>query len=230
MGIHFSTYYRWKRQLDRHGLEILAQSPAAMCCCPRSSGRRCAFSPPPRSSTWPRPSMPATRRRCSWAPTAACGSGAGRLRPSRVDPRAGAVIVAVILTEVKGKLIAGPAQDARRPVDRGLPPFVVHELKVILPPRSGPAATASPLPVGGRCGFRAFGRAFGCRRPRRPACRACASTTFATPPWRSGSPPARRPRRSPYARVHLSQLHPGPLRPPDDPRPVAEGRCHPVRD
>jgi transposase len=27
MGIHFSTYYRWKRQLDHHGPEILAQSP-----------------------------------------------------------------------------------------------------------------------------------------------------------------------------------------------------------
>jgi integrase len=27
MGIHSSTYYRWKRQLDRHGPEILTQSP-----------------------------------------------------------------------------------------------------------------------------------------------------------------------------------------------------------
>ncbi len=27
MGIHPSTYYRWKRQLDRHGPEILAQRP-----------------------------------------------------------------------------------------------------------------------------------------------------------------------------------------------------------
>ena len=27
MGIHPSTYYRWKRQLDRHGPEILGQSP-----------------------------------------------------------------------------------------------------------------------------------------------------------------------------------------------------------
>jgi transposase-like protein len=27
IGIHPSTYYRWKRQLDRHGPEILAQSP-----------------------------------------------------------------------------------------------------------------------------------------------------------------------------------------------------------
>ena len=45
------------------------------------------------------------------------GSWVG-LRPSRVDLLAGAVTVAVILTEVKGKLIAGPAQDARRPADR----------------------------------------------------------------------------------------------------------------
>ena len=28
MGIHSSTHYRWKRQLDRHGPEILTQSPS----------------------------------------------------------------------------------------------------------------------------------------------------------------------------------------------------------
>jgi transposase-like protein len=31
MGIHPSTCYRWKRQLDRHGPEILPQTPAATC-------------------------------------------------------------------------------------------------------------------------------------------------------------------------------------------------------
>jgi transposase-like protein len=29
MGIHPSTYYRWKRQLDRHGPEILRPGNAA---------------------------------------------------------------------------------------------------------------------------------------------------------------------------------------------------------
>jgi hypothetical protein len=28
MAIHPWTYYRWKRQLNRHGPEILAQAPA----------------------------------------------------------------------------------------------------------------------------------------------------------------------------------------------------------
>ena len=70
MGIDSSTYYRWKRQLDRHG-------PVA----------------------------------CGWASW--LGSAKGL-----VDLLVGAVTVAEILTEVKGKLIAGPARDARRPSDR----------------------------------------------------------------------------------------------------------------
>jgi hypothetical protein len=39
------------------------------------------------------------------------------LRQGRVDRLVGAVTVAEILTEVKGKLIAGPAQAACRPSD-----------------------------------------------------------------------------------------------------------------
>jgi hypothetical protein len=70
MGIDSSTYYRWKRQLDRHG-------PVA----------------------------------CGWASWPGSAKGL-------VDLLVGAVTVAEILTEVKGKLIAGPARDARRPSDR----------------------------------------------------------------------------------------------------------------
>jgi integrase len=122
------------------------------------------------------------------------------LRPSRVDLLAGAVTVAEILTEVKGKLIVGPPKTraGRRIV--GLPPFVVRELEAHLAAVQRPSSHVFTAPGGDRCGSRAFGRAFGCQRPRRPATRGCASTTFATPPWRCGSPPARRPKRSPCAR------------------------------
>jgi hypothetical protein len=71
MGIDSFTYYRWKRQLDRHG-------PVA----------------------------------CGWASWPGSAKG-------RIDLPVGAAAVAEILTEVvKGKLIAGPAQDARWPSDR----------------------------------------------------------------------------------------------------------------
>jgi integrase len=55
--------------------------------------------------------------------------GLAGLRPSRVDLLAGAVTMAETLTEVKGKLIAGPPKTraGRRTV--GLPPFVVRELE-----------------------------------------------------------------------------------------------------
>jgi hypothetical protein len=190
-------YYRWKRQLDRHGPEILAQSPCRNVPLPKIEREEMRFLTPPRSSTWPRPFMPATGRWCSWVPTAVCGSGAGWAPPSRVDLLAGAVTVAEILTEVQGKLIAGPPKTraGRRTV--GLPRFVVRE------PEAHPAAAQRPgshvftAAGGDRCGSRAFGRALGCRRPGQPACRACACTIFATPPWRCGSPPVRRPRRSP---------------------------------
>jgi hypothetical protein len=144
------------------------------------------------------------------------------LRQSRVDLLAGAVTVAETPTEVKGKLIAGPPKTraGRRTV--GLPPFVVRELEAHLAAAQRPSSHVFTAPGGDRCGSRAFGRALGCRLPRQPA---CASTTFATPPWRCGSPPARRPRRSPCAGAHLGQLHPEPPRPPDDP---PAGRRGPV--
>jgi hypothetical protein len=221
MGDPFLDVYRWKRQLDRHGPEILTQSPpAATCRCPRSSGRRCAFSPPPRSSTWPRPFMPATGRWCLWAPTAPADRGLAGLRPSRVDLLAGAVTVAETLTEVKGKLIAGPPKTraGRRTV--GLPPFVVRDWRHICRRR----VARQPRLHRPRCGplrvpgFRARSWV---PAPRQPTCRACTSTIFATPSWRCGSPPAPRPRRSPcggHTSVSLTLDRWGP---PDDPRPVA---------
>jgi hypothetical protein len=199
MGIHPSTYYRWKRQLDRHGPEILAQAPAATCRCRRLNGRRCAFSPrrdrrPARGHSCPLPGAGVRGR----LRRLRIGGLAG-FRPSRVDLLAGAVTMAETLTEVKGKLIAGPSKTraGRRTV--GLPPFVVRELETHLAAAQRPGSHVFTAAGGGRCGSRAFGRALGCRLPRQPACRACASTTFATPPWRCGSPPARRPRRSPCA-------------------------------
>jgi hypothetical protein len=101
-------------------------------------------------------------------------------------------------SRVKGKLIAGPPKTraGRRTV--GLPPFVTRELEEHLAAAQRPRSHIVTAPGGGPLrGPRAFGRALGCRLPRQPA---CASTTFATPPWRCGSPPARRPRRSPCAR------------------------------
>jgi hypothetical protein len=62
MGIHFWTSYRWKRQLDWHGPEILAQSPCRNVPLPKSEREEMRFLTPPRSSTWPRPFMPATGR------------------------------------------------------------------------------------------------------------------------------------------------------------------------
>jgi integrase len=69
--------------------------------------------------------------------------------------------VAEILTEVKGKLIAGPPKTraGRRP--SSCRPSSSMSWRHILPPRSGPAATSLPLPVRGRCGSQAFERAFG---------------------------------------------------------------------
>jgi hypothetical protein len=230
MGIHPWTYYRWKRQLHRHGPEILAQAPAATCRCRRLNGRRCAFSPPPRSLTWPRPFMPATGHWCSWAPTAPADRGAGRAppKPGRSAGRGGHR--GRDLTEVKGKLIAGPPKTraGRRTV--GLPPFVVRGLEEHLAAAQRPGSHGFTAAGGGRCGSRAFGRALGCRLPRQPACRACASTTSATPPWRCGSPPARRPRRSPCAGHTSVSFTLDRYGPQTIPQPVAGGRCHPVRD
>jgi hypothetical protein len=182
-----------------------AKPPAATCRCPRSSGRRCAFSPrrdrrpcrghpcpPPGAGVRGRLRRPADRRagRAPPKPSRSAGRGGHRGRD---------------LTEVKGKLIAGKliagppkTRAGRRTV--GLPPFVVHDLEEHLAAAQRPSSHVFTAPGGAAAGLRAFGRARGCRLPGQPPCRACASTTFATPPWRCGSPPARRPRRSPCGR------------------------------
>jgi transposase-like protein len=51
MGIHTSTYYRWKRQLDRHGPEILGQSPCRNVPLPKIEREEMRFLTPPRSLT-----------------------------------------------------------------------------------------------------------------------------------------------------------------------------------
>jgi hypothetical protein len=145
--------------------------------------------------------MPATGRRVSVGAYGGLRIGelAG-LRQSRVDLPATAVTVAEILTEVKGKLIAGPPKTraGRRTV--GLPLFVVHELQAHLAAAQRPSSHIFTAPGGGPLRVLGFRARLGCRRPRRPACKAYASTTFATPPWRCGSPPAGRLWRSPCGR------------------------------
>jgi hypothetical protein len=227
MGIHPSTYYRWKRQLDRHGPEILAQSPCRNVPLPKIEREEMPFSPPPRSSTWPRRSTPASGHWCSSAPTPACGSdswpGYARAEPTcwpgrspwpRSSPRSRQT------NRRPPKTRAG-----RRTV--GLPPFVVHELEAHLAAAQRPSNHVFTAPRWGHCGSRAFGRVLGCRLPTQPA---CASTIFATRPWRCGSPPARRPRRSPCAGHTSVSFTLDRYGHQTIPWPVAEGRCHPVRD
>jgi integrase len=78
------------------------------------------------------------------------------LRPSRVDLLAGAVTVAEILTEVNGKLIAGPPKTraGRRTV--GLPPFVVRELEAHLAAAERPGSHVFTAPGGGPLRVRGF--------------------------------------------------------------------------
>jgi hypothetical protein len=217
MGIHPWTCYRWKRQLDRHGLEILAQSPCRNVPLPKIEREEMPFLAP--AEIVDLAGAIHARYRALVLVGAYGGpriGGLAGLRPAGSICWPGAVTVAETLTEVKGKLIAGPPKTraGRRTV--GLPPFVVCERVEHLAAAQRPSSHVFAAPGGGRCGSRAFGRALGCQLPRQPACTACASTNFATPPWRCGPSPARRPRRSPCG-AHLGQLHPGPLRPPDDP-------------
>ncbi len=123
MGIHFSTYYRWKRQLDRHGPEILAQRPAATC---RGQDRAKGDAPSHPAEIVDLAEAIHPRYRALVFVGAYGGLRIGELaglRPSRVDLLAGAVTVAEILTEVKGRLVAGPPKSraGRRTV--GLPPL-----------------------------------------------------------------------------------------------------------
>ena len=184
---------------------------AVTCHCPRSSRKRCAFSLQPSSSTWPRSSILATVRWCSSAPIAVSGSRelAG-LRRRRVDLMRGAVTVAEIVTEVKGKLFFGPPKTraSRRTV--GLPPFVVRQLQAHLTAQ-GPNShvfTASE----DRCGSPAGALLGPDARP------AGLEGLHPRPSAYSGGAVDRRWRDSQGSRragrPYLSQLHAGPLRPP----------------
>ena len=119
------------------------------------------------------------------------------LRRARVDLLRGAVTVAEIVTEVKGRLFIGPPKTraGRRTV--GCRPLSSASSRPTSRRRGARAATSSPRPAGDRCGFGASARASGSQPPGQPASMVCVSMICGTPPWRCGSPPARRRRRSP---------------------------------
>jgi integrase len=122
------------------------------------------------------------------------------LRPSRVDLLAGAVTVAEILTEVKGKLIAGPPKTraGRRTV--GLPPFVVRELKAHLAAAQRPSSHVFTAPGGGPLRVRSFRARFWVPATKAAGLPGLRIHDLRHTAVRCGSPPARRPRRSPCAR------------------------------
>jgi hypothetical protein len=131
------------------------------------------------------------------------------LRRGRVDLLRGAVTVAETVTEVKGKLFFGSRASCSSGRRRREPGGERWDCRLLSSAssrriswgRGAKAATSSPHPAGDRCGSRASARASGSRPPGQPASRACASTTCGTPPWRCGSPPARRRRQSPCGRA-----------------------------
>jgi integrase len=227
MGIHSSTHYRGKRQLDRHGPEILTRSPLPQCAATQDRAGGDALShPPPRSSTWPRP-IHARHRALVFVGaygSLPIGELAG-LRQSRVDLRAGAIAVAEILSEVKGKLIAGPPKTraSRRTV--GLPPFVVRELEAHLAAAERPGShvftpwwgTAAGPGLSGAL----LGAAYQGSRPARPAHPRSSPHPRGAVDYRRRNAQGGRAVR----RARLGQLHPGPLRPPEDP---LAGRGGPV--
>jgi integrase len=139
------------------------------------------------------------------------------LRQSRVDLLAGAVTVAEILTEVKGKLIAGPPKTRARGRTVGLPPFVVRELEAHLAVAQRPgshiftAPGGGPLRVSGFRGARLWvpaSRAAGLQGVRIHDLRHTAVALWIA----AGATPKEVAVRG----AHLGQLHPGPLWPPDD--------------
>ena len=118
MGIHPSTYCRWKRAVGRHAPEILAQSPCRNGPLPKIERQGMRSSP--RRDRRPGRGIHARYRALVFVGASSglrIGELAG-LRPNRVDLLAGAVTVAEILTEVKGKLIAGPPKTRVRPANR----------------------------------------------------------------------------------------------------------------
>jgi integrase len=95
MGIHLSTYYRWKRQLDRHGPEILAHSPCRNVPLPKIEREEMRFLIPTGLVDL------AEAIRARYRALVFVGAHGGLrigelagLRPSRVDLLAGAVTVA----------------------------------------------------------------------------------------------------------------------------------------
>jgi integrase len=100
MGIHPSTHYRWRRQLDRHGPEILAQSPCRNVPLPKIEREEMRFLTPAEIVDLAEAIH--ARYRALVFVGAYGGLRIGELaglRQSRVDLLAGAVTVAEILTE-----------------------------------------------------------------------------------------------------------------------------------
>jgi integrase len=132
MGIH-SPCIAAATQLDRHGSEILPQSPCRNVPLPKIEREEMRFLTPAEIVDL----AEAIHARCRALVFVGAYGGlrtgelAG-LRPSRVDLLVGTVTVAEILTQAKGKLIAGPPKTraGRRTV--WLPPFVVRELEAHL--------------------------------------------------------------------------------------------------
>jgi integrase len=131
------------------------------------------------------------------------GLGIGELaglRPSRVDLLAGAVTVAEILTEVRGKLITGPPKTraGRRTV--GLPPFVVRELKAHLAAAQRPSSHVFTAPDGGPLRVPSFRARFWVPATRAAGLQGLRIHHLRHTAGGLWSAPARRPWRSPCGR------------------------------
>jgi integrase len=148
------------------------------------------------------------------------------LRQSRVDLLAGAVTVAETPTEVKGKLIAGPPK-TRAGGPSGCRPSSSGSWRHTLPPRNGPAATSSPPPVGTAAGPELSGAllAAGYRGSRPAHPRPSPHRRGAVDRRRRDAHGGRRARGHTSVSFTLNRHGHQTI-----PRPVAEGRCHPVRD
>ena len=133
MGHPFLDALPLKRQLDRHGPEILAQSPCRKVPLPKIEREEMRFLTPAEIVDLAE-AIHARYRALEFVGVYG-GLRMGpltELRQSRVDLRVGTVTVAETLTQAKGRPIAGPPKTraSRRTV--GLPPFVVRELEAHL--------------------------------------------------------------------------------------------------